>query len=99
VQVLNERLAVAGNLLEIIHEYIEERATHRITWIIIWLIIIACLVEVVSTRTVRIRAVMRSKADENQGEVVARVIFHNLPREEGEFLLVKGGKALVGAMR
>jgi hypothetical protein len=73
VQVLNERLAVAGNLLEIIHEYIEERATHRITW--------------------------RSKADENQGEVVARVIFHNLPREEGEFLLVKGGKALVGAMR
>ncbi|RSH95283.1 hypothetical protein EHS25_000370 [Saitozyma podzolica] len=79
VQVLNERLAVAGNLLEIIHEYIEERATHRITWIIIWLIIIACLVEV--------------------GEVVARVIFHNLPREEGEFLLVKGGKALVGAMR
>jgi hypothetical protein len=94
VQVLNERLAVAGNLLEIIHEYIEERATHRITWIII-----ACLVEVVSTRTVRIRAVMRSKADENQGEVVARVIFHNLPREEGEFLLVKGGKALVGAMR
>jgi uncharacterized Rmd1/YagE family protein len=48
VQVLNERLAVAGNHLEIIHEYIEERATHRITWIIIWLIIIACLVEVVS---------------------------------------------------
>lgn len=43
-------------------------------------------------------AVMRRKADGNQGEVVARVIFHNLPREEGEFLLVKGGKALVGAM-
>ena len=34
--------------LEIIHEYIEERATHRITWIIIWLIVIACMVEAVS---------------------------------------------------
>ncbi len=63
VQVLNDRLSVAGDLvslsqartiavlteaqLEIIHEYIEERATHRITWIIIWLIVVACLVEVV----------------------------------------------------
>ncbi|RXK37874.1 cytoplasmic protein [Tremella mesenterica] len=46
VQVLNDRLAVAGDLLEIIHEYIEERATHRITWIIIWLILVACVVEV-----------------------------------------------------
>ena len=34
--------------LEIIHEYIEERANHRITWIIIWLIVIACMVEAVS---------------------------------------------------
>lgn len=82
VQVLNDRLSVAGDLLEIIHEYIEERGTHRITWIIIWLIIIACLVEV--------------------GEVVARVVFHNLPREEGEFLLWKGSKfalqAVVGSV-
>lgn len=46
VQVLNDRLSVAGDLLEIIHEYIEERATHRITWIIIWLILVACVVEV-----------------------------------------------------
>nr|XP_019009802.1 cytoplasmic protein [Kwoniella pini CBS 10737]OCF48583.1 cytoplasmic protein [Kwoniella pini CBS 10737] len=45
IQVLNDRLAVAGDLLEIIHEYIEERATHRITWIIIWLIVVACFVE------------------------------------------------------
>lgn len=65
VQVLNDRLAVAGDLvssddligygrheltsqLEIIHEYIEERATNRINWIIIWLIIVACVVEAVS---------------------------------------------------
>jgi uncharacterized Rmd1/YagE family protein len=62
VQVLNDRLAVAGDLvsipkscrlallirqLEIIHEYIEERATNRINWIIIWLIIVACVVEAV----------------------------------------------------
>lgn len=76
VQVLNDRLSVAGDLLEIIHEYIEERATHRITWIIIWLIVIACMVEA--------------------GEVVARVVFHNLPRESGELLVVKGTKAILG---
>lgn len=48
IQVLNDRLAVAGDLLEIIHEYIEERATHRLTWIIIWLIVVACFVELAS---------------------------------------------------
>lgn len=37
--------------LEIIHEYIEERATNRINWIIIWLIIVACIVEAVSLMT------------------------------------------------
>ncbi|ORY24777.1 hypothetical protein BCR39DRAFT_581491 [Naematelia encephala] len=76
VQVLNDRLSVAGDLLEIIHEYIEERATHRITWIIIWLIVVACLVEV--------------------GEVVARIVFHAIPRENGQFMLVRLFKGVVG---
>lgn len=44
VQVLNDRLAVVGDLLEIIHDYIDQRANHRITWVVIWLIFIAVLV-------------------------------------------------------
>ncbi|OCF41930.1 cytoplasmic protein [Kwoniella heveanensis CBS 569] len=75
VQVLNDRLAVAGDLLEIIHEYIEERATHRITWIIIWLIVVACFVEA--------------------GEVIARLVLHAVPRETGEFMLLKAPKLLL----
>ncbi|WVQ93255.1 hypothetical protein IAU59_000321 [Kwoniella sp. CBS 9459] len=75
VQVLNDRLAVAGDLLEIIHEYIEERATHRITWIIIWLIVVACFVEA--------------------GEVIARLVLHAVPREAGEFMLLKAPKLLL----
>ncbi|KAE8543511.1 hypothetical protein D1P53_000226 [Cryptococcus gattii VGV] len=76
IQVLNDRLAVAGDLLEIIHEYIEERATHRLTWIIIWLIVVA--------------------ADaKKQGEVIARMVFHAIPREQGEFLLLKAPQLLI----
>lgn len=75
IQVLNDRLAVAGDLLEIIHEYIEERATHRLTWIIIWLIVVACFVEL--------------------GEVIARMVFHAIPREQGEFLLLKAPQLLI----
>ncbi|AAW44285.2 cytoplasm protein, putative [Cryptococcus deneoformans JEC21] len=77
IQVLNDRLAVAGDLLEIIHEYIEEQATHRLTWIIIWLIVVACFVEL--------------------GEVIARMIFHAIPREQGEFLMLKAPQLLIGA--
>ncbi|OXG30527.1 cytoplasmic protein [Cryptococcus neoformans Bt120] len=77
IQVLNDRLAVAGDLLEIIHEYIEERATHRLTWIIIWLIVVACFVEL--------------------GEVIARMVFHAIPREQGEFLMLKAPQLLIGA--
>jgi hypothetical protein len=76
--------------LEIIHEYIEERGTDRITWIIIWLIVVACLVEVVRDYSSSLVA---------QGEVVARLVFHAIPRDKGEFLLVKGSKAIVGALR
>ncbi|KAK4684568.1 required for meiotic nuclear division protein 1, partial [Tremellales sp. Uapishka_1] len=90
VQVLNDRLAVVGDLvswtvshnkkspadskqLEIIHEYIDQRAMHRITWVVIWLIVVACFVEV--------------------GEVVARMVFHAIPRDEGEFLIMKGSNS------
>ncbi|EIM19865.1 DUF155-domain-containing protein [Wallemia mellicola CBS 633.66] len=46
VQTLNERLAVASDLLDIIHEHVNEQGMSRITIIIIWLIVIACLVAV-----------------------------------------------------
>lgn len=44
VQVLNDRLAVSGDLLVIIHEYIDQGQMNRITWIVIILIIIAVVV-------------------------------------------------------
>ncbi|EPT00621.1 hypothetical protein FOMPIDRAFT_1023730 [Fomitopsis schrenkii] len=45
VQVLNEKLAVAEDLLQAIHDHLNNNAMERITWIIIWLIVVACLVE------------------------------------------------------
>jgi uncharacterized Rmd1/YagE family protein len=38
VQVLNDRLAVTGDLLGIIHDYIDQDKMHQITWIVIILI-------------------------------------------------------------
>ena len=32
-----------------------------------------------------------------QGEVIARLVFHAIPRNKGEFLLVKGSKAILGS--
>lgn len=46
VGVLNEKLAVAEDLLDAIHDHLNNNAMDRITWIIIWLIVAACLVEV-----------------------------------------------------
>lgn len=45
-QTLNERLAVANDLLEIIHEHLNNNAMSKITWIIIALIVVACVVAV-----------------------------------------------------
>ena len=45
-QTLNERLAVANDLLEIIHDHLNNNAMSKITWIIIVLIIVACVVAV-----------------------------------------------------
>ena len=45
-QTLNERLAVANELLEVIHEHLSNAAMSKITWIIIILIVVACIVAV-----------------------------------------------------
>ncbi|KDQ31853.1 hypothetical protein PLEOSDRAFT_1061934 [Pleurotus ostreatus PC15] len=45
VQVLNEKLGVASDFLDAIHDHLNNSAMERITWIIIWLIVVACLVE------------------------------------------------------
>ena len=45
-ETLNERLAVANDLLEIIHEHLNNNAMSKITWIIIALIVAACIVAV-----------------------------------------------------
>lgn len=76
VQVLNDRLAVVGDLLEIIHDYIDQRAMHRITWIVIILIgaaiVVAC------------------------GEIMARLVFHSISRDKGDFVMIRGTRALLG---
>jgi len=45
VEVLNQKLGVTSELLDIIHDHLNNGAMIRITWIIIWLIVAACLVE------------------------------------------------------
>ncbi|KAG7095487.1 hypothetical protein E1B28_006226 [Marasmius oreades] len=45
VQVLNEKLVMASDFLDAIHDHLNNSAMERITWIIIWLIVVACLVE------------------------------------------------------
>jgi len=45
VQVLNEKLSVASDLLDLIHDHLNTGAMDKITWIVIWLIVVACLVE------------------------------------------------------
>lgn len=45
VQVLNEKLAVASDFLDAIHDHLNNSAMERITWIVIWLIAVAILVE------------------------------------------------------
>ncbi|KAG8920977.1 hypothetical protein FRC01_000495 [Tulasnella sp. 417] len=45
VEVLNQKLGVTSELLDMIHDHLNNNAMIRITWIIIWLIVAACLVE------------------------------------------------------
>ncbi|KAF8317698.1 DUF155-domain-containing protein [Clavulina sp. PMI_390] len=44
-QVLNEKLSVASDLLDLIHDHLNTGAMDKITWIVIWLIVVAILVE------------------------------------------------------
>lgn len=67
VQVLNDRLAVVGDLLDIIHDYIDQRANHRITWIIILLIATAI---VVGVGEVLARLVFHSIARDKRDDMV-----------------------------
>ncbi|WFD27824.1 Sad1-interacting factor 3 [Malassezia nana] len=46
IQTLNERLTIANELLDIIHEHLSNAAMSKITWIIIVLIVVACFVAV-----------------------------------------------------
>ncbi|KAF5357178.1 hypothetical protein D9756_006608 [Leucocoprinus leucothites] len=45
VQSLNEKLGVASDFLDAIHDHLNNSAMERITWIVIWLIVVAILVE------------------------------------------------------
>ncbi|EIN08273.1 DUF155-domain-containing protein [Punctularia strigosozonata HHB-11173 SS5] len=45
VEALNEKIGVASDLLDAIHDHLNNSAMERITWIIIWLIVAAILVE------------------------------------------------------
>ncbi|KAG7448726.1 DUF155-domain-containing protein [Guyanagaster necrorhizus] len=45
VQVLNEKLGIASDFLDAIHEHLNNSAMERITWIVIWLIVVAIIVD------------------------------------------------------
>ncbi|KAH9899307.1 DUF155-domain-containing protein [Cubamyces lactineus] len=78
VQVLNEKIAVAEDLLGAIHDHLNNNAMDRITWIIIWLIVVACLVEVgeVIARLV-VHATMGSSSTPSPEQILA-----SMSREE-----------------
>lgn len=46
VKVLNEKLGIASDFLDAIHDHLNNNAMERITWIVIWLIILVIFVEV-----------------------------------------------------
>ncbi|PBK67402.1 hypothetical protein ARMSODRAFT_1005307 [Armillaria solidipes] len=43
--VLNEKLGIASDFLDAIHEHLNNSAMERITWIVIWLIVVAIVVD------------------------------------------------------
>lgn len=45
VQVLNEKLGVASDFLDAIHDHLNTTEMNRITWTVIWLIVVAVVVE------------------------------------------------------
>ncbi|KAF8155760.1 hypothetical protein B0H34DRAFT_798881 [Crassisporium funariophilum] len=70
VQVLNEKLGVASDFLDAIHDHLNNSAMERITWIVIWLIVVACLVEL---GEVIARLVLHASIIGNKLQVVSTV--------------------------
>jgi len=78
VQVLNEKLSVASDFLDAIHDHLNNSAMERITWIIIWLIVVACVVEL---GEVIARLVLHAASAEKV-RLAASAITQPLSREE-----------------
>ncbi|KAI6029576.1 hypothetical protein PISMIDRAFT_95782 [Pisolithus microcarpus 441] len=71
VKVLNEKLGIASDFLDAIHDHLNNNAMERITWIVIWLIILVIFVEV---GEVFARLVVHTPAtSEGAGKVAMRV--------------------------
>ncbi|KAJ7591035.1 DUF155-domain-containing protein [Mycena floridula] len=73
VQALNEKLAIASDFLDAIHDHLNNSAMERITYIIIWLIVAAVLVELGELVA---RLIVHSTGEQVQQAV------QNLSREE-----------------
>ncbi|KIM47053.1 hypothetical protein M413DRAFT_440600 [Hebeloma cylindrosporum] len=78
VQVLNEKLGVASDFLDAIHDHLNNSAMERITWIIIWLIVVACVVEL---GEVIARLVLHAASTKSM-RLAASTIAQPLSREE-----------------
>lgn len=72
VEVLNEKLGVASDLLDAIHNHLNNSAMERITWIIIWLIVVACLVEL---GEVLARLVVHATTSKKHVQAAAAAVF------------------------
>ncbi|KAF9563200.1 DUF155-domain-containing protein [Agrocybe pediades] len=80
VQVLNEKLGVAGDFLDAIHDHLNSNAMERITWIIIWLIVVACLVEL---GEVIARLVFHAAANPEKLRAIKSIVpNHTITRED-----------------
>ncbi|KAH9941666.1 uncharacterized protein BXZ73DRAFT_41380 [Epithele typhae] len=94
VQVLNEKIAVAEDLLSAIHDHLNNNAMDRITWIIIWcvLIVVACMVEVgeVVARLI-VHATMGS---EDSVVPTAAQVLNNMSREDAIMALERIAQGL-----
>ncbi|KAF8068759.1 hypothetical protein FPV67DRAFT_1624813 [Lyophyllum atratum] len=71
VQVLNEKLGVASDFLDAIHDHLNNNEMTRITWIVIWLIVIAAMVEL---GEIVARLVVHATLRDEGGSTVASVL-------------------------
>ncbi|WFD43812.1 Sad1-interacting factor 3 [Malassezia psittaci] len=71
-QTLNERLAVANDLLEIIHEHLNNNAMSKITWVIIALIVAACIV---ALGEISARLIVTAKLRHNETTMASNLNF------------------------